>query len=151
MAIRTQFRHTNLIARNMDRLVTFYKEVFGFEEAGPERTRSGEWLDRHTGLEGVELRVIHLRLPDAGEHGTELEIIAYAKSVPGKRPELNRFGFAHICFGVESVKEAYDAVLAAGGGTLGEIITKSTPSGGTATAVYVRDPEGNIIELSDKH
>ncbi len=151
MSIRAQFRHTNLIARNMDRLVVFYKDVFGFEEAGPERTRSGEWLDRHTGLKDVELRVLHLRLPDAGEQGTELEIIAYNKSVPGKRPELNRFGFAHICFGVENVKEAYDAVLAAGGSHLAEIITKSTPSGGTATAVYVRDPEGNILELSDKH
>ncbi len=151
MAIRTQFRHTNLIARDMDRLVAFYKDVFGFEEAGPERTRSGEWLDRHTGLDGVELRVIHLRLPDAGEHGTELEIIAYRESVPALRPELNRPGFAHICFGVEDVQRAFEAVMAAGGATLGEIITKTTPAGGMAMAVYVRDPEGNIIELSDKH
>ena len=46
---------------------------------------------------------------------------------------------------------AYDAVMAAGGSPQGEIIQKTTPAGGMATAVYVRDPEGNIIELSDKH
>jgi catechol 2,3-dioxygenase-like lactoylglutathione lyase family enzyme len=151
MALRAQFRHTNLIARDMDRLVAFYKNVFGFAEAGPERARSGEWLDRHTGLKDVELRVLHLRLPDAPPHATELEIISYRSLAPAVQPELNRPGFAHVCFGVDDVKAAYDAVMAAGGSPQGEIIKKTTPAGGMATAVYVRDPEGNIIELSDKH
>ena len=151
MTIRAQFRHTNLIARDMDALVAFYKNVFGFVEAGPERQREGDWLDRHTGLTKVNLRVLHLRLPDAPPHATELEIISYRNLAATVRPELNRPGFAHVCFGVEDVKAAFDAVLAAGGSPQGEIIQKTTPAGGMATAVYVRDPEGNIIELSDKH
>jgi predicted enzyme related to lactoylglutathione lyase len=38
-------------------------------------------------------------------------------------------------------------VLAAGGGSLGQIVTLQVPAVGSVTFAYVTDPEGNIIEL----
>jgi len=38
-------------------------------------------------------------------------------------------------------------VLARGGSAVGEVIRRDDPALGRLTAVYVRDPEGNAIEL----
>jgi hypothetical protein len=38
-------------------------------------------------------------------------------------------------------------VIAAGGNRLGEVAEREGPSGATARFVYMRDPEGNIIDL----
>ena len=39
------------------------------------------------------------------------------------------------------------AVLAAGGGVVGEEVTTDIPEAGRITFAYVSDPEGNVIEL----
>jgi hypothetical protein len=38
-------------------------------------------------------------------------------------------------------------VLAAGGRSVGEVVTLTTATGAKVTWVYVTDPEGNVIEL----
>jgi predicted enzyme related to lactoylglutathione lyase len=60
---------------------------------------------------------------------------------------VNRTGFGHIAFSVDDVRLAKEAVLAAGGSSVGEIVTLQTATGSRVTWCYVRDPEGNIIEL----
>jgi predicted enzyme related to lactoylglutathione lyase len=62
-------------------------------------------------------------------------------------PVVNRSGFAHIAFGVSDVAEAQQAVILAGGDTLGDVVTIQLSTGAKVTWCYVRDPEGNIIEL----
>jgi hypothetical protein len=42
---------------------------------------------------------------------------------------------------------AVEAVLAAGGGRVGEIVTTSTTDGRRVTWSYMTDPDGNIVEL----
>jgi predicted enzyme related to lactoylglutathione lyase len=48
---------------------------------------------------------------------------------------------------VDDVPAARDAVLAAGGGTVGEVVSREIPGAGAITFAYVTDPEGNVIEL----
>jgi len=48
---------------------------------------------------------------------------------------------------VDDVNEALEAVIAAGGGAVGEIATTEVKGVGLLRVVYVRDPEGNIVEL----
>jgi predicted enzyme related to lactoylglutathione lyase len=62
-------------------------------------------------------------------------------------PRANEFGFGHIAFAVENVDEALQAVIAAGGGAVGEIATGEVTGAGLIRLVYSRDPEGNIVEL----
>jgi len=76
-----------------------------------------------------------------------LEVVQYTTQDSGPRPAINRPGLAHIAFAVEDVAAARDAVLAAGGGTVGEVVSLDVPGAGRVTFVYVSDPEGNIIEL----
>ena len=60
---------------------------------------------------------------------------------------MNRPGYGHLAFQVDSVADARQQVLKAGGGSVGDIVTLTTATGTRVTWCYVTDPEGNIIEL----
>ena len=142
-----RYAHTNLIARDWRALAAFYDQLFGCTPVPPERDFSGPKLERGTGLPGAHLQGVHLRLPGHGAAGPTLEIFHY--DVLQERPgvAVNRPGFGHIAFEVEDVPSAREAVLAAGGRPVGEVVTLTTATGAKVTWVYVTDPEGNVIEL----
>jgi len=147
MSIQAKFVHTNLIARDWKKLATFYEQVFGCTPVLPERDLAGQWLDDATRVPNARIRGVHLRLPGYGDAGPTLEIFQYDREEEQPGTAVNRPGFAHIAFAVDDVKAAQAAVIAAGGGTLGERVTVDIPGAGRITFVYVTDPEGNIIEL----
>jgi predicted enzyme related to lactoylglutathione lyase len=147
MPIRAKYVHTNLIARDWKRLVRFYCEVFGCECKGPERDLSGGWLDRVNAVPNAHLSGVHLRLSGYGDDGPTLEIFSYDQLIERELPRANESGFAHIAFAVDDVDQALQAVIAAGGGAVGEIATAEVDGVGRLRVVYARDPEGNIVEL----
>lgn len=147
MIAEARYGHTNLIARDWRALAAFYEDVFGCVPAPPERDYSGPDLDAGTGVSGATVRGIHLRLPGHGPDGPTLEIYSYSVSAQAVWPEVNRPGFAHIAFAVPDVRAAREDVLAAGGALLGEIVSLRTATGARVTWCYLRDPEGNILEL----
>ena len=142
-----RYAHTNLIARDWRALAAFYDQLFGCTPVPPERDFSGPKLERGTGLPGAHLQGVHLRLPGHGAAGPTLEIFHY--DVLQERPEVavNRPGLGHIAFEVDDVPSAREAVLAAGGRPVGEVVTLATATGAKVTWVHVTDPEGNVIEL----
>jgi catechol 2,3-dioxygenase-like lactoylglutathione lyase family enzyme len=89
-------------------------------------------------------------LPGYGESGPTLEIFGYDVVLGGPPPPANRVGFTHIAFLVEDVSLAREKVLAAGGSAVGTVETVLVPGVGKITVVYMRDPEGNIIELQHR-
>lgn len=141
MIAGTRFGHTNLIAKDWRALSRFYQELFGCTPVPPERDFKGTDLERGTGIPGAELRGEHLRLPGHGSEGPTLD-----------RPDVavNRPGFGHIAFVVDDVPAAREAVLAAGGQPIGEVVTLTNAAGARLTWVYVTDPEGNVLELQSR-
>jgi catechol 2,3-dioxygenase-like lactoylglutathione lyase family enzyme len=142
-----RFAHTNLIARDWRSLAAFYERVFACTPVPPERDYAGPELERGTGIPGSTVKGVHLRLPGHGPDGPTLEIYSYGVSAPAVRPEVNRPGFGHIAFEVPDVLAARDEVLAAGGSVVGDVETLQTSVGSRVTWCYLRDPEGNILEL----
>ncbi len=147
MPIQARYIHTNLIAKDWRRLADFYQSVFGCVPVLPERDLAGEWLERGSGVPGARLQGVHLRLPGDAESGPTLEIFQYSESVDAPPAPANRVGFGHIAFAVDNVAAARDAVLAAGGSAVGTVESVVIAGAYRITWVYVRDPEGNIIEL----
>lgn len=113
----------------------------------PERDLSGPWLDQATGIPGAHIRGAHLRLPGHGPDGPTLEIFTYDSTAQGRPPQPDHPGFGHIAFQVTDVQAAYDAALAHGGAPVGAIVQTDIPGAGPVTLAYVRDPEGNIVEI----
>lgn len=147
MIASARYAHTNLIARDWRALARFYEEVFGCTRVPPERDYSGAALEAGTGLPGARLSGAHLRLPGHGGDGPTLELFHYSELASEVERAVNRPGWGHIAFAVASVRDAHAEVLAHGGSSLGEIVSMTTATGARVTWCYVRDPEGNIIEL----
>jgi predicted enzyme related to lactoylglutathione lyase len=147
MSINAKYVHTNIVAKDWQRLARFYEEIFGCIPVPPERNMSGSWLDDSTGVPSAHIRGIHLRLPGYGDTGPTLEIFEYNHTVEKPTTAVNRPGLAHLAFAVDDVEMARQAVLAAGGGAVGQTVTVAIAGKGGITFAYLTDPEGNIIEV----
>jgi len=144
-----KYTHTNVVARDWKRLVTFYTEVLGCIPVPPERNYSGEWLDKITGIEGAQIAGIHLLLPGYGDEGPTLEIFQYGLMPDHPTINANTPGFSHLAFAVDDVKKTAQAVFDHGGIAVGELTVREIPGVGTITVQYMADPEGNIIEIQN--
>lgn len=142
-----RFGHVNVTATDWRRLAAFYQDVFGCIPVPPERDISGPVLESATGLPGAHVRGAHLRLPGLGPDGPTLEIFEYEDRPAHPGPSVPRPGWGHVAFQVPDVPAAVEAILAAGGGRVGEIVTTQTADGRKVTWGYATDPEGNIVEL----
>ena len=145
MSVR--YVHTNIIARDWRALASFYIRLFDCKPVPPERDLAGDWLDAATGISGSHITGIHLRLPGHGDTGPTLEIFSY-DAMPG-HPEMaaNTPGFSHIAFLVDDVAAKAREMLDAGGSAAGELASREVPGVGKLTFRYMRDPEGNMVEL----
>lgn len=144
-----KYVHTNLIARDWKKLSLFYIEVFNCKPIYPERDLSGKWIDKMTNINDVHINGIHLSLPGY-ENGPTLEIFEYKPTRSGNNElEINDQGFGHIAFHVDMVEDVLKKVLQNGGKKLGQIIKKDYGELGILTAVYVKDIEGNFIEIQN--
>ncbi len=145
--MKAKYAHTNLIARDWRKLAQFYEKVLGCIPLPPERDYGGPNLEAATALPGAILRGMHLQLPGYGKGGPTLEIFEYLPGETSQKPQINRPGFAHIAFAVEDVKTARDEFLTAGGSRYGDLTIFETSKGEQVEMIYLRDPEGNIVEL----
>ncbi|MBN1777068.1 MAG: VOC family protein [Clostridiales bacterium] len=143
----TRYVHTNIVAKDAEKLIAFYKSVLGLQSIHQTRDLRGAWLDKLTGLKAAHITGEHLLLPGYGENGPTLEIFQYDEFAEDISRKINRPGFAHIAFETDDVEKTLNALLRAGGSAVGETISTVYSDGRTLTVVYARDPEGNSIEL----
>ena len=142
-----RYVHTNIIAKDADKLIKFYKQVLRCKSINEKRDLRGDWLDGLTGISKAHITGEHLLLPGYGEDHPTLEIFSFDDVVETGLSAINGVGLAHLAFEVDDVREVLKEVLEAGGGVLGDVVTAKYPNNKEATFVYARDPEGNIIEL----
>ena len=145
--MNARYVHTNLVARDFERLATFFERVFGCTRVPPERDLSGPAIDEATGLAHARIRGLHLRLPGWGASGPTLEIYEYSPFCESPSAAVNRPGFGHIAFMVDDVHAARKAVFDAGGGEVGKVVELHVPGAGSVTFAYLTDPEGNPVEV----
>jgi catechol 2,3-dioxygenase-like lactoylglutathione lyase family enzyme len=149
--MKTRLAHVSITAKDLDRLAEFYRKALGFTEARPERSFSGAWLEKGTGVPGASIKRVHLRLPGSSPDGALLELIEYSASIGDDTPPAaNRAGLRHIAIEADSAEELarlHDLVIEHGGSGLGDISENHIDGLGTVTFVYMTDPEGNIVEL----
>ena len=93
-----KYVHTNIISEDWKKLAQFYIDVLKCTPVPPERSLSGDWLDKGTGVKNAELNGIHLRLPGYGENGPTLEIFQYTKMEEKPEPTANRKGLGQIIY-----------------------------------------------------
>lgn len=129
--------HYGITVSDLDRAVEFYRDALGLDVA-EEFTVSGEAFATGVGVPGGEGSFVHL---DAG--GSRVELVAYDPEGETERAaDVNQPGAKHLGLAVDDVPAVYED-LPADVETLSE--PQTTESG--ATILFVRDPEGNLVEL----
>ncbi|WP_406099470.1 VOC family protein [Streptomyces sp. NBC_01013] len=114
------FDHLVLNVADVERSLHFYTDLLGLEPMGVAEWRAGE-------LPFPSVRIT----PE-----TIIDLVA------GPRGETN---VDHFCLTVQPVD--WDAVIRSGTFTVLEGPVQRSGARGTATSIYVQDPDGNTLEL----
>tara|TARA_Y100001960_G_C14359086_1_gene673431 strand:- start:120 stop:620 length:501 start_codon:yes stop_codon:yes gene_type:complete len=137
--------HVALSTPNLDRLVSFYVENFGFEVVYRNQWEKEPVIDQIVGLDGSVARVAMLRAGNA-----HIEVFEYSSPEPVKgdsnRPVCDH-GYTHFCIDVEDIEAEYERLLAAGMRFHCSPPMIDEHGEGHLRATYGRDPDGNVIEL----
>lgn len=133
----TRAHHVGVTVVDLERAVEFYRDVLGL--AVLDRfTVSGEAFATGVGVEGATAEFVHL---DAD--GARIELIEYDPE--GERrtaADVNQPGATHVGLSVSDIDGFYEE-LPDGVETLSE--PRTTESG--ARILFIRDPEGNLVEI----
>lgn len=149
MPLKIKYIHTNIVAKNWKKLADFYIKVFDCSVVPPIRHYKGKDLDSAVNIKDVTLNGVHLKLPGYSKTGPTLEIFSYTPTLAKQNRKVNTPGITHLAFKVSDVQKAYKTVIKNGGNKVGKIITLKRSDGKNVTWCYVKDPEGNMIELQN--
>ena len=136
-----------MVARDTNRIAEFYKTVFGCDDIRPRKTLSGERISRGNGVPDSEIYCAWLSLPGVDE--AFLEIHQHKNTIDRLTPLANEPGYGHLSFEVGDIQATFAAVIKAGGEPLGEVTDLGTTEA-PCLVIYMRDPEGNIVELEQR-
>ena len=132
--------HVAIGVPDLDLALAFYSGVLGFPPV-----QRGEWdrshplADRAVGLPQTSARMAMLKAPNA-----YLEIWEYRHPEPRDlRSRPCDLGYPHFCLQVRDIQAEYTRLSAAGMA----FVASEPVDFGTSSAVYGKDPFGNIIEI----
>jgi len=131
--------HFGVTVTDLDRAVEFYRDTFDFD--APDRfTVSGEAFADGVGVDGATGRFAHFVLD-----GARIELVEYdPEGTDATGAAVNQPGAKHLGLAVDDL-DAFYAGLDPSVETLSE--PRTTESG--TRICFVRDPEGNLIEVLD--
>jgi len=138
----TGFDHTSFTVADLDRAVAFWTEAMGFrvDSIGP---REHPAFAAITGVPGARLRVAHLL-----GHGHHMEFIEYVAPPGRTQPaQPNDATCGHVCLTTDDIEGDLARMMAAGATLQGTVTTVTSGPYKGAKALYVRDPNGVLIEL----
>lgn len=135
-----KWHHVAIAVENIAKCTAFYRDYLGFTIEWEKENYSHEKFAHVVGLENARAHVVMLQ-----GYGTRLELFHY--HVPqGTRLEPERqcdFGLTHFAFEVEDIQALYEKLLLTG--VAFNCAPQCTRPGACLT--YMKDPEGNTIEL----
>jgi catechol 2,3-dioxygenase-like lactoylglutathione lyase family enzyme len=132
----TVLNHTGLCVTDLERSRRFYEELFGFETVRsldvPDHP-SDRLLQIEAPLGMTALYMV--------KDGFTLELLCFERegNPPARRRPFNEPGLTHISFSVDDVHAAAARAVELGG----ELIAETD----IGMALFVRDPDGQLIEL----
>ena len=137
------FNHTAFIVSDLDRTISFFKELLGFELAS-RAPRSAEAIQAMTGLDGVDIEIAFLR-----GFGQWIELIHYKAPADrgGERPKVFQDGAGHIALDVADAEAAVAASAEYGLTPVGEIVTIDKGPNEGRKVVYLQSPDGLSVEF----
>ena len=141
MRVRS-FSHVGITVSDFNAAVKFYWEIFkcplvGVSDTPTDRVREFFGVDD----DAPTCKIGWIRVPG----GSVLEIFEFQPYENAVKVPWNRIGLTHICFNVRGTQRWYDYLEEKGV----ECISKPEKSPRGHTFFFVKDPDGNLIEITD--
>jgi glyoxylase I family protein len=136
--------HTGLTVSDLERSLLFWRDAMGMEELF-QQEKEGGYLEAIVGEPGAHVRMAHLAF---GGEGPRIELFQYLAPIGGQH--LSRpadLGFAHVCVVCDDLDERLERLIAAGGRPFSEPVEVDTGVNKGSRSVYLRDPDGHVVEL----
>lgn len=131
--------HVAIGVNDFDKALTFYTEALGFEAVQQGEFSNDTHAERAIGLTGIKAKMAMLKAPNAF-----VELWQYSQPEPEDlRSRPCDYGYPHFALQVDDIQAEYDRLSAHGMEFVGDVVH----FGDDASAIYGRDPCGNIIEL----
>ncbi|TAL00007.1 MAG: lactoylglutathione lyase [Rhodospirillaceae bacterium] len=133
--------HVAVHVRDLDRMVKFYRDAFGFERADEEFG----WRDEPLIAQIIDVPRSAARGVMLRAGSCYLELFQYSAPEPVSTRPLAPYdrGYTHFCVDVTDIEQEYERLR-----TVGMTFGHPHPlDAGNVKTIYGRDPEGNIIEI----
>jgi catechol 2,3-dioxygenase-like lactoylglutathione lyase family enzyme len=140
----TGLAHTGLTVVNLERSLAFYRDLLGFEVLMTQEKQGG-YLAAIVGYPDAHARMAHLQAPGS-THRIELLEYITPPSAP-RRVEPRDAGPTHICLTVGDLPGLYERLRDAGVEMFSAPVEVDTGVNRGGLALYLRDPDGAILEL----
>jgi catechol 2,3-dioxygenase-like lactoylglutathione lyase family enzyme len=137
--------HTGVTVSDLTRSIAFYRDVLGCQVSQHVRAE-GPFFELLTGVPGCQIDVAFVRLP-----GHVLELSCY-RHPPGRASSLRPCdpGFVHVCLKVSDLERLVAQVGRAGFEPAGAVQQVMDGPLSGMRCVYVRDPDGFVLELIEE-
>jgi catechol 2,3-dioxygenase-like lactoylglutathione lyase family enzyme len=141
----TSIAHTGLTVADLERSLGFYRDLLGFDVVMTQ-DKQGGYLAAIVGYPEAHVRMAHVKAAGS-EHRLELFEYLTPPGVPGSR-EPRDVGPTHVCLIVDDLPALYDRLRTAGVSSFfSPPVEVDTGVNRGGCAVYLRDPDGVILEL----
>jgi catechol 2,3-dioxygenase-like lactoylglutathione lyase family enzyme len=144
----TGLMHAIHATDNVDRTLAFYTQLFGVK--APVQAFANPNVPILTNSPGVTLRLSMLRLPSDEPRGMGFELTEFSNvQRTAAQPRISDPGAPHMKFFVRDIAPVMTAIKAANAPILtkGGAPVKIQSPLGPATAIFVRDPDGYLVEV----
>ncbi len=152
--------HIAFAVSNLDRSLEFYRDLLGLEFI-LRRVWDEEYVRQMVGYPDASLDIALLKLPGKqgsplsaegffkpGQGDLMLELIEYQQPRRSVVPShLNTPGNSHLCFIVDDIQELYQQLRQAEVEFISEPVAVTAGPNRGRQAVYLRDPDGIVIQL----
>lgn len=136
--------HTGITVSDVEESLAFWRDVLGFE-LSHRAHHTGELASEVTGVQGAEILIAVLK-----GYGHKIELLEYVQP-KDRSMRLDRracdVGSMHVALTVDRLDAMVEAIAAAGWTPPGSAQTLTSGPNAGKRVVYVRDPDGNTIEL----
>ena len=131
--------HVAIGVSDLNKALKFYTQALGFEVVQRSEFDNDPNANQVIGLEAVKAKMAMLKAPNAF-----VELWQYSNPEPEDlRSRPCDYGYPHIALQVDDIQAEYERLRTHGM----EFYGKPVNFEGKASAIYGRDPCGNIIEL----
>lgn len=134
--------HVGINCRDLDRMIRFYTEAFGFEQVHTMGWEKSPFLDTVVDVPGSACKGALMRCGNA-----YIELFQYSAPPPRVDEPLkpNDRGYTHFCVDVTDMANDIEHFRKCGM-DFGE---REYGDFGVSKAIYGYDPEGNVIEIQE--